>query len=58
MEVVTEEEQGALFEVLKRMLAWRPGERPSVEEVLSMPWMAKWALPAYEESLGSLAKDL
>ncbi|KAG7140649.1 hypothetical protein HYQ45_002602 [Verticillium longisporum] len=58
MEVVTEEEKGALFEMLKRMLAWRPGERPSAEEVLGMPWMRKWGLPAYEESLRSLAKDL
>ncbi|EEY15758.1 protein kinase domain-containing protein [Verticillium alfalfae VaMs.102] len=60
MEVVTDEEQVARFEfeMLKRMLAWRPGERPSVEGVLRMPWMTKWALPAYEESLGSLAKDL
>ncbi|KPM35718.1 hypothetical protein AK830_g10846 [Neonectria ditissima] len=50
MSVIDEEEKNALFELLHRMLAYRPGERPNAEQVLDMAWMKRWALPAYEES--------
>ncbi|KDN61295.1 putative SRPK2 bound unphosphorylated [Colletotrichum sublineola] len=50
MSVIGEEEKVALFEMLHRMLAWRPRERPDAAEVLDMAWMKRWALPAYEES--------
>jgi serine/threonine-protein kinase SRPK3 len=49
MGVIDEEERVALFELLHWMLAWRPKERPSAEEVLDTAWMKRWALPAYEE---------
>ncbi|TEA11519.1 hypothetical protein C8034_v007313 [Colletotrichum sidae] len=50
MEVIGKEEKVALLELLRWMLAWRPGERPSAEEVLGSTWMTRWALPAYDES--------
>ena len=50
MGVIDEEEKAALFELLHRMLAWRPKEWPNAPDVLNMAWMQKWALPAYEES--------
>ncbi|KAF1952639.1 kinase-like protein [Byssothecium circinans] len=58
MDVIDEEERVALFELLKWMLAWRPGERPNAEEVLSSTWMKKCALPAYEETRKGWVGDL
>ncbi|TQN68767.1 Serine/threonine-protein kinase SRPK [Colletotrichum shisoi] len=49
MDVIDDEEKAALFEMLRRMLAWRPSERPTAEEVLDMAWMKTWALPAHEK---------
>ncbi|KAI1120838.1 kinase-like domain-containing protein [Nemania abortiva] len=49
MGVVGEEEKVALLDLLRWMLAWKPEERPSAEEVLDTVWMKKWALPAYEQ---------
>ncbi|WQF77336.1 Putative protein kinase [Colletotrichum destructivum] len=49
MDVIGDEEKAALFEMLRRMLAWRPSERPTADEVLDMAWMKTWALPAYEK---------
>ncbi|KAM7212789.1 Protein kinase-like domain containing protein, partial [Rhypophila decipiens] len=43
-----EEEKVALLELLKYMLRWRPGERPTAEDVLESTWMRNWAMPAYE----------
>ncbi|KAI1737187.1 kinase-like domain-containing protein [Xylaria scruposa] len=50
MGVINEEERAALLRLLKWMLAWRPKERPTADEVLKTTWMRKWALPAYGES--------
>ncbi|KAK1975175.1 kinase-like domain-containing protein [Colletotrichum cereale] len=50
MSVIDEEEKVALFDLLHRMLAWRPRDRPDAAEVLNTAWMKRWALPAYEES--------
>jgi serine/threonine protein kinase len=50
MELVDVEEKAALLELLQWMLAWRPEERPTAEQVLGTKWMRKWALPAYERS--------
>lgn len=44
------EEKAALLELLQRMLAWKPTERPTAQEVLGSIWMKSWALPAYEAS--------
>jgi hypothetical protein len=39
------EEKAALLKMLKGMLAYRPGGRLNVDEVLNSEWMADWALP-------------
>lgn len=43
-----DQEKGELIALLKCTLAWRPAERPSAEQLLDMPWMKNWALPAYK----------
>lgn len=48
MEEVGEEEKAALFSMLKAMMAFRPKERPTMEEILECEWMRKWALPDLE----------
>ncbi|PYH81545.1 kinase domain protein [Aspergillus uvarum CBS 121591] len=47
------EETAAILDVMRRMLAFRPEERPSAAEVLQSEWMVKWVLPDYERSLRS-----
>lgn len=49
MEVIEEEEKAALFTMLKAMLAFRPEERLTAEEVLESKWMKEWALPEIEK---------
>ncbi|RDA94481.1 hypothetical protein CP533_2304 [Ophiocordyceps camponoti-saundersi (nom. inval.)] len=39
METMAQDEWDALFELLKWMLAWRPSERPDMQEVLESKWM-------------------
>jgi serine/threonine-protein kinase SRPK3 len=34
--------------MLKAMMAFRPGERPTAKEILKSEWMRKWALPDLE----------
>ncbi|KAK0751238.1 kinase-like domain-containing protein [Schizothecium vesticola] len=48
-DLVKDDEKAALLELLRWMLAWRPGERPSADDVLETAWMKQWALPAYAE---------
>lgn len=43
-----EEEKEAFLALLKSMLVFRPGERPSAEQVLGSGWMQKWGMPAIE----------
>lgn len=45
------EEAAAVLDLMRRMLAFRPEERPSVEEVLKSEWMVKWVLPDFNRSL-------
>ncbi|KAK6223598.1 hypothetical protein QIS74_03542 [Colletotrichum tabaci] len=45
METMGEDERDVLLKLLGWMLAWRPGERPEVLEVLEAEWMTRWALP-------------
>ncbi|PYI30888.1 kinase domain-containing protein [Aspergillus indologenus CBS 114.80] len=47
------EETAAILDLMRRMLAFRPEERPSAAEVLQSEWMVKWVLPDYERSLRS-----
>ncbi|KAK4110796.1 kinase-like protein [Canariomyces notabilis] len=50
LDILEEEEQDALFEMLWRMLAFRPEDRPSANEVLQMAWMRNWAIPDSERT--------
>ncbi|KAH6919211.1 kinase domain-containing protein [Coprinopsis sp. MPI-PUGE-AT-0042] len=45
------DETAAILKLMRRMLALRPEERPTVEEVLNSEWMVKWALPDLRQRL-------
>ncbi|KAK2792243.1 hypothetical protein FQN52_003720 [Onygenales sp. PD_12] len=45
------EEASAILDLMCRMLAFRPEDRPSAEEVLNSDWMVRWALPSFQQSL-------
>lgn len=45
---IEDEEKASLFTMLKSMLAFRPEERLTVEEVLASKWMEEWSLPELE----------
>ncbi|KAK2772910.1 hypothetical protein FQN52_004811 [Onygenales sp. PD_12] len=45
------EETIALVHLMRRMLAYLPEDRPTVEEVLESEWMVKWVMPDFERSL-------
>lgn len=52
METIAEDEREALFEMIKAMLRFRPGERMSAQKVLETEWMRKWAIPSAEKAFG------
>ncbi|KAJ9291922.1 hypothetical protein DTO021C3_362 [Paecilomyces variotii] len=52
-----EEESAAILDLMRRMLAFRPEERPTAEEVLQSEWMLKWVLPDFERSLKSTSLE-
>jgi hypothetical protein len=37
--------------MLRWMLAFRPGDRPTAKQVLETEWMREWALPECEKVL-------
>ncbi|KAK2762653.1 hypothetical protein FQN54_000826 [Arachnomyces sp. PD_36] len=45
------EETAAILDLMRRMLTFRPEDRPTVNEVLQSEWMVKWVLPDFERSL-------
>lgn len=45
METFDEEESHAFREMIRWMLTFRPGERPSADQVLKTTWMRNWAIP-------------
>lgn len=45
---IEENEKAAFLDLMRRMLSFRPEERPTAEEVLMSDWMVKWAFPDYE----------
>jgi serine/threonine-protein kinase SRPK3 len=45
MEEVSEEEKAALLKMLKAMMAFKPGDRMTAEQIIKSEWMEKWALP-------------
>lgn len=48
---IGEDEKAAFLNLMRRMLVFRPEERPTANEVLQSEWMVKWGLPEYERSL-------
>ena len=44
------EEATAIIDLMRRMLVFRPEERPTVEDILQSEWMVKWALPELKRS--------
>lgn len=46
METVTEKERAAFKEMLQSMLAFRPKERATAQQVLHSEWMKGWGEPA------------
>ena len=51
MEALGDEEYEALLRLLKWMLAWKPEQRPTAQEVLESQWVTDWALPTYKRGL-------
>lgn len=47
-----DDEAAAILDLMRRMLAFRPEERLTAEEVLGSEWMRKWVLPDVERSGG------
>ncbi|KAI0002628.1 kinase domain-containing protein [Xylariaceae sp. FL0662B] len=52
MEVMDDEERDAFFEMIRGMLAFRPGDRLSASQVLQTEWMRRWAIPEAENTWG------
>lgn len=42
------EEKAAILDLMRRMLAFQPQDRPTAKEVLQSEWMVKWVLPELE----------
>ncbi|KAK2758249.1 hypothetical protein FQN54_004094 [Arachnomyces sp. PD_36] len=45
MDEMSREENAALFAMLKPMMAFKPWERPTAENIIASDWMRNWALP-------------
>ncbi|KAM0811674.1 putative Kinase domain-containing protein [Seiridium cardinale] len=52
LEVIGEEERDALFEMIRGMLVFRPGDRLSASRVMQTDWMKKWAVPEAKKTWG------
>lgn len=50
METINSEEAAALLDLLKRMLARKPENRPQLQQILVSGWVTKWALPANDKA--------
>ena len=46
------EETSAILDVMRHMLKFQPHERLTIEEVLRSEWIARWAMPQLEGSVG------
>ena len=57
MEVFGEEERTAFCDMIRGMLAYRPGERLSAKHVLESAWVRDWAMPNYKEAMDSWMCD-
>lgn len=49
-----EEEMAAILKLMRRVLAFRPEDRFTAEEVLQSEWMVKWALPEFYKTLETM----
>lgn len=49
--VFDEAEKAAILDLMRKMLAFRPEDRPTADEVLRSEWMTKWVLPDVERSV-------
>ncbi|KAN0073873.1 Protein kinase-like domain containing protein [Elaphomyces granulatus] len=55
---ISEEEKAALLAMLKAMMAFKPKERMTAEQIKESEWMTKWALPELQKlKSGQMAKD-
>ncbi|EER38518.1 protein kinase [Histoplasma capsulatum H143] len=45
------DEAAAILDLIRQMLAFRPEERPTAEDILKSEWMVKWALPDFNRRL-------
>ncbi|EQL00026.1 hypothetical protein G6O67_006186 [Ophiocordyceps sinensis] len=48
--IYDQDEAAAILNLIRRMLVFEPGKRPTAEEVLASEWMVKWARPDFERS--------
>ncbi|KAF5596095.1 kinase domain-containing protein [Fusarium pseudoanthophilum] len=48
MEILGEKESHAFREMIWWMLSYRPGDRPTAEQLLNTEWMKCWAIPEFE----------
>ncbi|GKT59583.1 protein kinase domain-containing protein [Colletotrichum tofieldiae] len=60
LEVMNDSERDSLFKMIRGMLAFKPGDRLSAEEVLRSDWMRACAIPEAEKTWGRrlLCNDL
>ncbi|RHZ55748.1 uncharacterized protein CDV56_105154 [Aspergillus thermomutatus] len=58
LETVTEKERRAFKAMLRSMLAFRPKERATAQQVLHSEWMKDWGQPALEESWSTLNPEM
>ncbi|KZZ92924.1 protein kinase domain-containing protein [Moelleriella libera RCEF 2490] len=47
VDVFCPDESAAIIEMMRQMLRYQPGERPTIDQVLRLEWMEKWAYPDY-----------
>ena len=55
---ISEEEKAALLAMLKAMMAFRPEEWMTAEQIKESEWMTKWAVPELQKlKSGQMASD-
>ncbi|KAL2018976.1 hypothetical protein VTK56DRAFT_10201 [Thermocarpiscus australiensis] len=50
MATLEQKEREAFSAMIRWMLSFKPGDRPSAKEVLETEWMRNWALPEFEKA--------
>lgn len=49
LQVFLDDEKAALLEILRAMLAYKPGNRINAQDLLCTEWMIRWGLPAKDD---------